>query len=165
MKLRILLVLAVSLALVPALTAQSKSKKQSRQERKAERQMERYVAQKQALRDTSYRFITKKFLYPYTSTNMTGGYLHVDGNSVRVQELDWVESTDIKTRILGQAPIQGYSISSNQATGQTVVNFRCQLKTKIYAFTIVHNRFSESELSVQATGGKTMRYSGEVRAR
>ena len=165
MKLRILQVLVLSLALAPAVSAQSKSKKQIRQERKAARQMEKYLAEKQALRDTSYIFITKKILFPHTSNSMTGGYLDVGGNSVRVQELDWVETTDIKTRIVGQAPIEGYSVSSNEATGQTVVNFRCQLKAKLYAFTIVYNRFSESELTVQATGRKTMRYSGVVKAK
>ena len=153
------------MALAPVASAQKKSKKQIRQERKAAREMERYMAQKQALLDTSYIFITQKIQFPHTSNTMTGGYLDVSGNSVRVQELDWVESTDIKTRVIGQAPIEGYTVSSNEAAGQTVVNFRCLLKTKLYSFTIVHNRYSESELTVKATGRKTMRYSGVVKTK
>ena len=163
MKLPIALLVIMSLAMAPTLQAQAKSRKQIRQEKKAERELKKYLSGKQALQDTTFIFVTQEILFPYMSYPMTGGYVALDGNSVRLNQMDWVESMDKTRRIIDQAPLLSYTAYYDKASGQTTVKFSCQLTTKMYVFTIVHNKDIPSELTVQLMGGKKMQYAGEVR--
>ena len=138
--------------------AQGKAKKKSKQEKK----MERYEKQKQAIIDSNFVFITKKIVTPYVESNWSGGYLNIERKFVRIQELDWVNSSGTKTRLNERAAIQNYRVLSNPNTSDLLIQFNTQIRARRYDISITFSAVNKHEL-VMRSGNETVRYTGKFK--
>ena len=159
MRLRLLSAILLCVFTMHTITAQKKSRKESRQVKK----LERYQLQKQALQDTVFFFETSEILKPYTSNNWSGGYLNIVGNSLRIQELDWLETPSERIRWREITELNNYRLRFDESAQSTKVYFDCIVKGQPYYFTIAHGLDIPGELVIRNSKGKEVRYSGKVK--
>lgn len=143
------------------LSAQKKKvKKLSKQERK----LQKYQLLKQALLDTTFQFQTTEIKVPAVSRyNTGGGYLNIENNIIRVQELDWPEDSQSFTRIREEADLQKYTIVNAAKAKEITVHFDGRIRGSAYSFKIYHSLENGSELTMTKNGREKVIYKGKVR--
>jgi len=157
MRISIILLFAISLCSVHSITAQKK-KKLSKQEKR----MKKFELQKQALIDSTFVFQTTEIVVPYFSQNRTGGYLHIEDNIVRIQEIDWPKGNNILARIRDQTDLYDYQIVKS-IPSNVIVQFKAIIKGSIYNFSIVCSLEDGSKLTMSIEGGQKVIFKGKVK--
>ena len=139
--------------------AQETSSKKSKQEKK----IERYYKDRQAILDTSFFFQTLKITSPYLSANSTGGYLRINGNTLRIQEIDWVGRGNKKVRWRDQVELNNYHVFENDNEHYLEVRFGCQFKANQLFFIMKRPLNGPSELTIRMEKGKYVQYEGKLK--
>ncbi len=135
----------------------------SKKSKKQERLLQRFEAQKQALIDTSFAFQTKSIKIPAVSQNATGGYLNIENKTVRVQELDWLDNSNTRTRIRDEGALENFILVNQINKNSVTVRFECRIKGIRYYFFIKHSLDDGSELKVSKQNREAVTYTGNVR--
>ncbi len=150
----------ISFMNVETLSGQRKNKKKGS---KQERTLQKFELQKKALKDTSCIFQASKIKMPFVSIDRTGGYLYIESNEVRIQELDWPEDNKSTTRINEIIRPLNYRVNTLLNSEIVTVSFEGKLGGINHYFTIEHRLNEGSELTIVKQARKTVKYSGRIK--
>jgi len=154
-----LLIMLLSIAFIQLGNAQKNSRKKS----KEDRNVERYFKLKQKILDTSFIFQTKEIISPFTPNSLSTGYLRIQGNSLRIQELDWVNNFGEKNRFREGTILKKFQMLTDDITKTIVVKFDCSIKGFSYFFTITYGIEIRGKLEIKKGIEETVKYSGRFR--
>lgn len=155
---RFYIIMLVSVVSFNIASAQNSPRETVRKERK----LTQYLELKQAALDSVFVFQTKKIITPFVPSNWSGGYLNIKANTVRIQELDWVNDLGEKIRLNQTATIQDYKVVENHSAKSFRVTFSSMVNGTLYNFIISHTLDIGSELEI-GKGHETMKYSGKIK--
>ena len=157
-KIHIASIILLILLSFQSVDAQNKSKKKSKKEKK----IAQFQKLKKHAQDTAFVFQTKKILSPYIANNWSGGYLSIERQSIRIQELDWVDDLGNKIRLRELTELKNYLMIENNDEKDITVTFSCVLRGSSYIFTISYSIKKESILEIKK-GREVIRYSGKLK--
>lgn len=154
--------LAIGLLFIINVQSASAQLRKSKKSKKQERLLQKFKTQKQALVDTSFAFQTKLISIPAVSQNTTGGYLNIENKTVRIQEFDWLDNTNTRTRIRDEGKLENYTLNQTNSNSITV-SFECRIKGVRYYFFIKHSLDDGSVLRLSKQKREMVTYTGNVR--
>lgn len=160
MSIRFLCLLLVALCMSSSAMAQNKP---TRKQLKEQRKVEQFERHNTAVADTLFRFQTKKILLPYTDANWSGGYISLQGNSLRIQQLTWIDNLGKKSTLQEVTAMNSYRMETDPKQKQSAVVFDCVLRGQTYYFTITYGLEQQSTLVIQTAAGEKMIYSGRFK--
>ena len=157
-KIHIASIILLILLSFQSVDAQNKSKKKSKKEKK----IAQFQKLKEHAQDTAFVFQTKKILSPYIANNWSGGYLSVERQSIRIQELDWVNAQGQKTRLKDGAKLSNYLVVADEVNYSFTVTFNCQINGSLYLFTFINSIKDGGNLKI-TRGSESVSYSGKFK--
>lgn len=137
-----------------------KKKRLTREERK----LKHYELLSQAVRDTSFSFGTQEITMPFISSGMAGGgYIDIEDQMIRVNEILWVETqTDIKT-LKDQIALKRYTYYIAQAPNTSEVKFEGQIQGTKYFFTVNFGVAGKPTMAIKNDKNHTVKYIGRMK--